>query len=120
MKTIYFLTGAIATVLTISNAAYATRSTQPQAANPTQSRFRDGVQVAGLFRILDVAEDIDDLAKGNIRGIDPIKEVTRDVEDALDDTRDSVKDFGDDVGDSVRDFNRAVDRAADDVEDWFD
>ncbi len=112
-----WLGGIIGLIAMTSPATAITQlSLQPQASIPDQS----GVLIAGLIRVLDVAEDVDDLAKGNIRGIDPVKNVTRDVEDAFDDTRDTVEDFGDDVGDSVRDVNRAIDRAADDVNDWFD
>jgi hypothetical protein len=121
MGLMYFLAGTIATTLAMPTVSYAALPTQsPVEATKDPSGIRSEIQVAGLFRVLDVAEDIDDLAKGNIGGIDPIKEVTRDVEDAFDDTRDEIDDFGDDVGDGVRDVNKAIDRAADDVNDWFD
>jgi hypothetical protein len=121
MKRLWCLAGATVMVVTMPNLAQAALQPQfqPNSAQVSSERT-SGVQMAGLFRVLDVAEDVDDLAKGNIGGIDPIKRVTRDVEDAMDDTRDSVQDFGDDVGDSVRDFNHSVDRAADDINDWFD
>jgi hypothetical protein len=121
MKFLWCLTGAAAMVVTMPNLAHAALQVQPQSNSaPSQSTTASQVQVAGLFRVLDVAEDIDDLAKGNIGGIDPIKQFNRDVEDAMDDTRDEIRDFNDDVSDSVRDFNRSVDRAADDINDWFD
>jgi hypothetical protein len=115
MKSLLILTG----VLTASGALMvpataATCSATSMPPNPA------GIQVAGLFRVLDIAEDVDDLIDGDIGKIDPIQNVTRDIEDAFDDVGDEIEDFGDDAQDAVRDINRRIDRVSDDVNDWFD
>lgn len=90
------------------------------------------VEVAGLFRVIDIAEDVDDLIDGDIGQIDPIRNVTGEVGDALDDVNDTlydvthiniyepftdiddrVEDFADDVDDTIR-------HVSSDVNDWFD
>jgi hypothetical protein len=97
-----------------------------------QASSAQPVEVAGLFQIIDIAEDVDDVLDGDFGQVDPIREVTEDVGDALDDVNDTiydvthiniyepfteiddtVEDFADDVDDTVR-------HVSNDVNDWFD
>jgi hypothetical protein len=90
------------------------------------------VLLAGLFRAIDIAEDVDDVLDGDFGQIDPVREVTEDIVDAVDDVNDtiydvthinlyepftgiddSVEDFTDDVDDTIR-------HVSNDVNDWFD
>jgi len=98
---------------------------------PAQASPAQPVEVAGLFRAIDIAEDVDDVLDGDIGQVDPIRNVTEDVGDALDDVNDTiydvthiniyepfteiddtVEDFADDVDDTIR-------HVSNDVNDWF-
>ncbi|NJL50149.1 MAG: hypothetical protein HC929_25625 [Leptolyngbyaceae cyanobacterium SM2_5_2] len=98
---------------------------------PTQTQS-SSPRLTGLFHVLDVAEDVDDLLDGDIGQIDPIRDVVENVEDGVDDVQDTIydvthiniiepftdvddqyEDFVDDVDDSIR-------HASNDVNDWFD
>jgi hypothetical protein len=98
----------------------------------SQASSAQPFEVAGLFRVIDIAEDVDDVLDGDIGQVDPIREVTEDVGDALDDVNDTiydvthiniyepfteiddtVEDFADDVDDTIR-------HVSNDVNDWFD
>jgi hypothetical protein len=128
MKPLNFLitlaTVSAATGLGLPAVAATMPSPQASSAQP--------VEVAGLFRVIDIAEDVDDVLDGDIGQVDPIREVTEDVGDALDDVNDTiydvthiniyepfteiddtVEDFADDVDDTVR-------HVSNDVNDWFD
>ena len=103
--------------------AMTTPAVEPPSAQP--------VEVAGLFQLIDLAEDIDDLIDGDIGQIDAVRNVTESIEDAFDDVNDTiydvthinilepftriddrVEDFADDVDDSFRHISN-------DLNDWF-
>jgi hypothetical protein len=89
-------------------------------------------QLAGLWRAIDIAEDVDDVLDGDFGQIDPVREVTEDVGDALDDVNDTLYDVTHiniyepftDIDDTVEDFTDDVDdtmrHISNDVNDWFD
>jgi hypothetical protein len=96
------------------------------------SQPSEQMTLAGLFRVIDIAEDVEDVVSGDFGQIDPVREVTEDVGNAMDDVNDTiydvthinivepfveiddtVEDFADDVDDTVRSVSN-------DVEDWFD
>lgn len=56
-------------------------------AKPGQS-----IEYAGLFRTLNVIEDVDDALDGNFGQIDPVRNVTENIEDGLDDVNDTIYD----------------------------
>jgi hypothetical protein len=99
---------------------------------PPHGQSTQPVELAGLFQVIDIAEDVDDLLDGDIGQIDPVREVTEDVGDALDDVNDTVYDVTHfnvyepftEVDDNVEDFADDVDdtlrHASNDVNDWFD
>ncbi len=90
------------------------------------------VALAGLFHVIDVAEDVDDLLDGDIGQIDAVREVTEDVVDAVDDVNDTIYDVTHiqiyepftDIDDTVEDFTDDIDdtirHVSNDVNDWFD
>ena len=117
---------AVGTATSLGLPAVAATMLSPQASSAQP------IRVAGLFRAIDIAEDVDDVLDGDIGQVDPIREVTEDVSDALDDVNDTiydvthiniyepfteiddtVEDFADDVDDTVR-------HVSNDVNDWFD
>ncbi|WOD37020.1 hypothetical protein [Nodosilinea sp. E11] len=87
--------------------------------------------LAGLFHTLDVIEDVDDVVDGDFGEIDPVRNVTEGVGDAVDDISDTYNDVTDfriwepftDIDDSVEDFSDDVDdsmrHVSNNVEDWF-
>jgi hypothetical protein len=99
--------------------------------SPQASTARS-VEVAGLFRAIDIAEDVDDVLDGDIGQVDPIREVTEDVGDALDDVNDTIYDvthiniyepfteIDDTVEDMADDVDDTVRHVSNDVNDWFD
>jgi hypothetical protein len=89
------------------------------------------VEVAGLFDVIRIAEDVDDLIDGDIGQIGVVRNVTESIEDAVDDVNDTiydvthinilepftsvddrVEDFADDVDDTFR-------HVSNDLNDWF-
>lgn len=120
-----------ATLAPISIAAslgWSAGATPPSA----QTATAQTVEVAGLFRAIDIAEDVDDILDGDIGQVDPIRNVTEDVGDALDDVNDTIYDVTHiniyepftDIDDTVEDFADDVDdtirHVSNDVNDWFD
>jgi hypothetical protein len=97
-----------------------------------QASSAQPVEVAGLFRVIDIAEDVDDVLDGDFGQVDPIREVTEDVGDALDDVNDTIYDVTHiniyepftEIDDTVEDFADEVDdtvrHVSNDVNDWFD
>jgi hypothetical protein len=90
------------------------------------------VMLAGLFRAIDIAEDVDDALDGDFGQIDPVREVTESVGDAADDVGDTIYDATHfnlyepftDIDDTVEEFNDDIDdtirHTSNDVNDWFD
>ncbi len=97
-----------------------------------QGSSAQGIEVAGLFRAIDIAEDVDDVLDGDIGQVAPIRNVTEDVGDALDDVNDTIYDVTHinlyepftDIDDTVEDFADDVDdtfrHVSNDGNDWFD
>jgi hypothetical protein len=116
----------VSTTLSLGLPAVATFMPSPQAASAQP------IPVAGLFRAIDIAEDIDDILDGDIGQVDPIRNVTEDIGDALDDVNDTLYDVTHinlyepftDIDDTVEDFVDDVDdtmrHVSNDVNDWFD
>ncbi len=115
---------AVGTATSLGLPALATTLPSDQ---PTQA-----IELAGLFQVIDIAEDVDDLIDGDFGQIDPIREVTEDVGDALDDVNDTIYDVTHinivepfvEIDDTVEDFADDVDdtlrHVSNDVNDWFD
>ena len=122
-------------VATLVAAGVLTSLSCPALATTTDSspsQPSEQVKLAGLFRAIDIAEDVEDVVSGDFGQIDPVREVTEEVGDAMDDVNDTiydvthinivepfveiddtVEDFADDVDDTVR-------HVSNDVNDWFD
>lgn len=117
---------AVGVLTSLSGSALATTT------NSSQSQPSEPVKLAGLFRAIDIAEDVEDVVSGDFGQIDPVREVTEEVGNAMDDVNDTiydvthinivepfveiddtVEDFADDVDDTVR-------HVSNDVNDWFD
>jgi hypothetical protein len=117
---------AAGTTASIGLPAMATTIPSPQdsSAQPTE--------VAGLFRIIDIAEDVDDVLDGDFGQVDPIREVTEDIGDAMDDVNDTIydathikiyepfTDIDDQVEDFVDDVDDTIRHVSNDVDDRFD
>jgi hypothetical protein len=122
----------LVTLATLSTAASLSLSAAASTVPASQSSSAQAVEVAGLFRLIDIAEDVDDILDGDIGQVDPIRNVTEQIGDALDDVNDTIydvthinllepftsiddtlEDFADDIDDTMR-------HASNDVNDWFD
>jgi len=131
MRPIHCLAMLIAASGSFGLPALATTTVSSQS-YPAQPYPAQTVELAGLFRAIDIAEDVDDALDGDFGQIDPVREVTEDVGNAMDDVNDTlydvthinivepfveiddtVEDFADDVDDTMR-------QVSDDVNDWFD
>lgn len=121
-----------ATLATVSAAASLGWPAMAATVPSPQSASAQSVEVAGLFRVIDIAEDVDDVLDGDIGQVDPIREVTEDIGDALDDVNDTIYDVTHiniyepftEIDDTVEDFADDVDdtmrHVSNDVNDWFD
>lgn len=128
MKPLTFLItlATVGTATSLGLPAMAATLPSPQASSAEPMRM------AGLFRVIDIAEDVDDVLDGDIGQVDPIREVTEDVGDALDDVNDTIYDVTHiniyepftEIDDTVEDFADDVDdtfrHVSNDVNDWFD
>lgn len=108
--------------------SFPVQAATPSSVTPEPSQ---PVEVAGLFDLIDLAEDVDDLIDGDIGQIDAVRNVTEGIENGFDDVNDTiydvthinilepftsvddrVEDFADDVDDSFRHISN-------DLNDWF-
>lgn len=97
----------------------------------SQTPLVPSTQFAGLWHTIDVLEDVDDVVNGNFGQVDPVREVTESVGDALDDVNDTIYDVthinpiepftqvDDQVEDFVDDVDDTMRHVSNDVNDWF-
>lgn len=121
----------LATLIATGTAAGVALPTAATTLPPSSATPMHDEQVAGLFQIIDIAEDVDDLLDGDIGQIDPIRKVTERVGDALDDVNDTIYDVTHiniyepftDIDDTFEDFVDDVDdtirHVSNDLNDWF-
>jgi hypothetical protein len=123
---IFFTLTTFSTAVCLGLPAAASMMSSPQ------SSADYSVEVAGLFRLIDIAEDVDDILDGNLGQVDPIRNATEQIGDALDDVNDTIYDITHiniiepftSIDDTIEDFADDVDdvmrHASNDVNDWFD
>jgi hypothetical protein len=112
--------GPVFVVLSSVNLLPASATTLEQTASPAAATVSHRRHVAGLFDVIRVIDDIDDISEGRIEDVTIVKRTNRKIENALDDVTDEIEDFDRDARRTGRRVERRVDEVTDDIEDWFD